>query len=573
MRRTNVENAASSVFDDIQCLITTQIFFDPVIAVSNNDEKCGHCFEKEAIKRWMKDQQERTSIGTCPQCRAEIVLLAPALSTREKLAKAFDQDPALYNKVYFDLEHFQTVFKEACEKNKFDSLIFRHYMTLLENANIHLNEAIPALANKLEGRDLLRKKLKIVSTSSASGSEKYFFGNAEISVESLQTQLNGKSIQEWLCMTTTMEVAQEEEQKSRQAINVEAQTAYRRLQTQFSQARLFLSQGARGAATASHRISSAAVNPLLQQVVHGEENKVEDALEAIKSNNTAQLSELLSGTSTVKDYSDRTITGMTLLQAAAAAGDIEMCLMLKNYMPEEEFATQIAEIFPKSIEEQEIDQKSSAFNFDTILEAILVADTPDLDAALNKTDNGSALYCKLEEFRRQFSEFSNNEKIFNPHHLLHAFEVYNKLWDPYERDGNDRDYKKRDLFWRQIFGYIQRFLPACYAQAFSQGLYYLTKTDQPDSYRPEAFKRDLKLRCDNFSYFPLPLDSRSGLGFDFAIYARSGQALGGRRPVMGKTTSTAGSLQTFVEQKQQAFRTLRRECGAYHTASLMAGGA
>ena len=52
---------------------------------------------------------------------------------------------------------------------------------------------------------------------------------------------------------------------------------------------------------------------------------------------------------TVKDYCDGTITGMTLLQAAAAAGDVEMCLMLKNYMSPKEFSTQLAEIFQEGI--------------------------------------------------------------------------------------------------------------------------------------------------------------------------------------------------------------------------------
>jgi len=40
---------------------------------------------------------------------------------------------------------------------------------------------------------------------------------------------------------------------------------------------------------------------------------------------------------------------MTLLQAAAAAGDVEMCLMLKNYMSPKEFSTQLAEIFQEGI--------------------------------------------------------------------------------------------------------------------------------------------------------------------------------------------------------------------------------
>lgn len=496
---------------DFECPVTLKIFFDPVVTV------CDHHVERAASVRLQK----------CPCCNNTNPQFKNASLFFKNTLQAVVEQNKLYEEVYFDLSEFEKIVRE----NKLDTPIGRLFIELLQNAVTHLNckediaieqqdstttvinlNAVAVLASTLSGRDLLRKKLKIEAESG-----KYFFGNAEISTESLQTQINGKSIREWLNITTAMEVALDEEQKVRQAIDVEAQSAYRQLKTEFSRARLFLLRGARDITTAAQRIHSDAVNPILQQVVYGEENRVEDTLEAIK-NNAAQLSALLSDTGTVKDYSDRTITGMTLLLAAAAAGDIDMCLMLKNYMAPEEFATQLTEIFPEGIEAHESEQQRNTFNFDAILAAIRAANTRALDAALNKTDNGSALCRALEKFRRQFTEISNNEKIFNPQHLLRAFEVYNALWNQCERDGSDHDYQKRDLFWRQIIGFCQRFMPACYAQAFSQGLYYLVKEDQDASWCPETFKRDLKLRRDNFSYFPLPRDSRSGLGFDFAIY-------------------------------------------------------
>jgi hypothetical protein len=308
--RTTAESTSLTEQDNIRCPITAEIFFDPVIAVSNDDEQCGHCFEKEAIKQWMKQKQESGSAAKCPTCRAEIVLLAPALDKRNELDKVFSKHPALCNEVYFDLAGFQKIFKETKD---FETAIFRRYIALLEKADKHLNSVIHVLASTLPGRDLLRKKLKITSTSSAtaavSGSGKYFFGNAEISAESLQMQINGKSICEWLSMTTAMDVALDEEQKARQAVDVEAQTAYHQLQTEFSYARLFLLHSTRSAATAGQRIPSDAINPILQQVVYGNENAVKAALEAVKSNPT-QLSALLFNTGAVKDYSDRTITGM-----------------------------------------------------------------------------------------------------------------------------------------------------------------------------------------------------------------------------------------------------------------------
>jgi len=203
-----------------------------------------------------------------------------------------------------------------------------------------------------------------------------------------------------------------------------------------------------------------------------------------------------------------------------------MCLLLKNYyIAPEEFAWQLTEIFPKGIEAHDAEQQHTAFNFNTILAAIRAASPPDLDAARNKQNNDSLLCLALEAFRDEFTGISSSEKIFNLHHLLKAFEVYNAFWDQCDANSTiDPDYKKRNLFWCQIIGFCQRFMPACYAQAFSQGLCYLVKTDQNALWCPEAFKRDLKLSFDNFSYFPLPASSRSGLGlgFDFAIYARAG---------------------------------------------------
>lgn len=44
-------------------------------------------------------------------------------------------------------------------------------------------------------------------------------------------------------------------------------------------------------------------------------------------------------------------------------------------------------------------------------------------AALDKKDNGSALCQALETFREQFAELSRKETVFNPYHLLDAFEM------------------------------------------------------------------------------------------------------------------------------------------------------
>ena len=549
--------------EDFTCPVTQSLFFDPVIAC-NTAATCGHSFEKrECVGKLQK----------CPCCREDITLFSPALHTKNILDEILLAHPELWQDVYFDLDHFTEVF---AQENGLKTQNGIRFIRLLEHASNHLNDkaiegtqcgksAIEILASTLAGRDLLRKKCRIDAPSG-----KFLFGNAEILPASLMIQINGKSIQEWLSISTAMEIMQDEEQKARQELGTEAQTIACTLHSDFQ--RMLRSQGLfrTATATAGHRVFSETVNPILQKVVYGNEADVRAALESVRSD-PAQLAALLSDTGTVKDYSDRTITGMTLLQAAAASGDIEMCLMLKKYMAPEEVATQLAEIFPDGIEANDVMlQENSKRDFEPILQvvkqAILAERNPDpnnpgdsnnnLNVALKNQDNGSALCRALEEFRRQFSAISNNEKIFNLQHLLRAFEVYNALWDQCERDGSDRDDKKRDLFWRQIIGYIQRFMPACYAQAFSQGLYYLVKLDQSDSWRPETFKRDLRLRCDNFSYFPIPLDSRSGLGFDFAVppCLLVCRCYGGGGLGLGRGASPSFS-RTFVEQKHQAWET------------------
>lgn len=373
-----------------------------------------------------------------------------------------------------------------------------------------------------------------------------------------------------------MQAVDAEARKILQAVNAEAQNTDQKMEVEFSRARFFLSVGhARGAASPirNARIASDEVRPRLQEVVYGQENKVRDALEAIKDD-PAKLSDWLSHTSTVTDYSNRTITGMTLLQAAAAAGDSDMCLMLKKYFDyiqngQEEFSRQLTEIFPEGIKAHEKKQKQNCFNFDNIYRAIQTASLQDLEAALNNKkpkpkskskhdyehENGHLkLYHALEDFRREFAEMSCSEKIFNPYHLLRAYRLCFVLSADFQthNSGHERIkyFKRGELFLDQIIGYILRFAPSCYAQALAQRLDYLVKMNyRSESWCPEPFKRDFKIRnINNLSYFPLRDEKLHRLGFDFAIYQ---QDCGWQYEARERHL-----LQAFVSQKQQAFETM-----------------
>lgn len=456
--------------------------------------------------------------------------------------------------------------------------------------------AIEILTSTPENRDVLRQNVK-------NESEKFLFETAEIQAEILDIKVDSKTIRHWLSIST----AKEFEEKALERINaIEAamQPEAYAIQLQKEALRdqsikiihtsgLFSLRHAHGVpTTGSDRKASDAVTPVLQQVVFGNENEngkdasaeknsVKTQLDNTK-NNIEVLTDLLCNTSTVTDYSGRQITD-TLLKAALRAGDVEMCQMLIPYFDlipdgKKELDIQLTEVFPDGVEAryQELEEDSKR-DFEPMLQAAINAifNDPDpsnpnnhidnLHATLNKkVDN--PLYQTLEtSFRQPYVSLSHRNRTFNPYYYLRVLEMCKELWDQCDHNGHDYFYKKRDLLWCQIKGFCQRFMPACYAQAFSQGLYCLVKVDQPDAWRPEAFRRDLKLRLGWLSYFPLPLDSRSGIGFDFVIYAKRGwhgNRANGRLGTwpgynVGKLkTSLIAFLKTFVEQKRQGFQNM-----------------
>ncbi|OGO90752.1 MAG: hypothetical protein A3F10_06690 [Coxiella sp. RIFCSPHIGHO2_12_FULL_42_15] len=125
----------------------------------------------------------------------------------------------------------------------------------------------------------------------------------------------------------------------------------------------------------------------------------------------------------------------------------------------------------------------------------------ETEGARRKPANELTLMETLNRFREQFTQKSHHEIVFNPQHLLRALEVYLTQFDGW-------DWDKRDLFWRQVIGFVQRFLPACDAEAFAQGIYYLTEEN-------EALRRSFDFRCGGSSFYPVDFNSCSSLGFDY----------------------------------------------------------
>jgi len=233
-------------------------------------------------------------------------------------------------------------------------------------------------------------------------------------------------------------------------------------------------------------------------------------IEVVKETHPEWMPRLMSAKGTVRDYSGRTISNLTLLQAAACAGDIEMCVMLTKYLSSKEITKQLTEIFPNGLAAHAEEQKRTAFDFSAIINAISDASDADLQAAFEKEDNGSPLCLALDEFRRAFTERSQADVAFNLHHVMTAIQKYNsdEIFITWQNESANNDQSR--LYWLLVIGFTYRFLPMCYFQAITQGMHELV----PEVYRmnnsPEPLCRTIDERGRNAIFF----GPRSGLGFD-----------------------------------------------------------
>lgn len=206
------------------------------------------------------------------------------------------------------------------------------------------------------------------------------------------------------------------------------------------------------------------------------------------------------------DYSGRTIHHVTPFQAALCAWDNEMCEMLAKYMDPEEVVRQYNEIFPEGIEAYRALQ--TPFDFSGVVNVISqYSKYPEtiIQLILNRDIyiNDLSLCKRVTQYRIDFTNCSNQEKIFNPSHLIQAYQLYIENFYRW-------NWSQRDLYWRQIYGYVFRFLPANIAQDIAQGIFFLIMQN-------EKAKRSLKYRSGGRGQiFPLEFDSQSGLGFDYA---------------------------------------------------------
>ena len=248
---------------------------------------------------------------------------------------------------------------------------------------------------------------------------------------------------------------------------------------------------------------------LVQFIVYGDLKKAEDLLRA----HPTLLRTLLTEKVTVKDYSRRKVK-QTALGAALCAMDDELCEMLVNYLTQEEMNDQYQTIFPEGHEAHY--QAQTAFDFTQIEDTISNSSNADVEKALSlELPNDTPLWLTLEQFRADFTKRSNQEVVFNPQHLIKAFELYDEKYDNWTSH-------QQDLFWRQVIGYVQRFLPANIAMDFAQGLYARVENKVKSN-------RSFNFTYGGGSIFPLSLESSlSGLGYSrVGLRPRAWRAWGG----------------------------------------------
>ncbi len=251
------------------------------------------------------------------------------------------------------------------------------------------------------------------------------------------------------------------------------------------------------------------LDKLLLHIAHGEQ----DQAEAILKINP----ELLFMSSNVEAPSGNIFMDYSPCRLACYAHDMDMLEMMKPYVyrvphGEEQFTNLLKEA-------SEAFKNQKTYNFAELADII---------------NNGTDAQIKLalDNFRRQFEpKYIKNKKSFNIENFLKAYEIYINNFDTWSKE-------KRRLFWCQVIGYLQRSLPACYAQVIDEtnGLIKITLGN----------KRQIR---NALSFYPLVKNAHAGLGFDYAIY--DGVKLRSHSLSKRLALSFKEDLEQYVKEKQE----------------------
>ena len=436
--------------EDFTCSVTTAIFFDPVMT------GCGQHVERSA----------RTKLKACPCCNiTNCSFNNPSAFFKRTLQATIDKYN-LHHQVYFDLPRF----KQVVAQNELNTPMGERLLTLLQHASSHLNNgeiirtetqtttpayleipeytivetrgesAIEILASTPAGRDYLRK------TPIDQTSGKYLFGSAEITAQSLEIKVNGKSIREWLSMTTAMEKFEKEALERIKAIDNEERIITVQKENLSNQFRLFLSRGAQGVTAIDDRVYSE-LQPLLNAAFDARLDTVKDILEKPRPENRGAL---LSPPADA-NYPETEIHLDTAFKVALATGDEEMAAEIAQYLDPTEIARQFKNVFGPDYAAFLKQQEKEAEALFEGLEAAFNGATPiEVRNALNQVPNTtSALQQKITEFKTKLEDYVNKTRpLHNDFILAKAYEIYDKNCSPWT--GN-----QCCLFSQPVIGLIQ----------------------------------------------------------------------------------------------------------------------
>ena len=249
-------------------------------------------------------------------------------------------------------------------------------------------------------------------------------------------------------------------------------------------------------------------------VVYGNQKKAEALLVAYPH----LLSLLLQQKGQVIDYPGHTIYG-TALQIALGAEDVkfhdneecmaEMLLRYLRQLPKGEtiIDKQIAEQFPAGWREEE----NARIERDLVELKKVVAtleNAPDMD---NCADDIKAFQNYLDDENKNRGVITKG-KHFNMQLLIDALTLFVKKFDLL---GGRWDSPKNILFWRKIIGYIERYIPTCYAQALCQGVPFIVMEGK------KLTRRLTFAGHPDVSYYPRENDPTICMGEDYSDYPRT----------------------------------------------------
>ncbi|OYK80330.1 hypothetical protein CbuD7D7780_05735 [Coxiella burnetii] len=260
---------------------------------------------------------------------------------------------------------------------------------------------------------------------------------------------------------------------------------------------------------------------------------------------------------------DPVIVRGTALQIALGAEDEGMVEVIVGFLdavdPDEKYRQYQAQ-FPTEEEKAEsLRQQEDLEALQTIITTIGNASpracAQVLDHEENISDNdeeSKMLLAALNVFRSDVKPKGviRTGKHFNMQLLIEVFKLYNKNYDT-DTFGSFDSYKN-NLYWRKVIGYLQRFVPACYAQAFAQGLYYIVEND-------EKFRRTFDFRYGGGEFYPLDPDSAFRLGYNYVALSGRGLAgwAGDRAWARSVPCGYGGlRLEHYVKQKQHRCKEL-----------------